>query len=278
MLGGVGANDYILGNGGTLTLDQPLSGFGTFGNCSIVLVNNSTINANVSGQTLLINPSAASTNTKVMEATNGGTLELSGVSWTNTGATITAATGSSVILNSTSITGGTLSAVGTGTINSDNVSLNTLTTSGNFIVGNNTTTTLTGTITNNGTMTLNSTGNTTELSINGNVTLAGTGSVILGGTGTTNDYILGSGGSTLTIDQPISGFGTIGNSSILLVNKSMIDSNGNGDTLVINPSGASTNAKIMEATAGGTLELEWRVVDEHGRHDHGGGGVVADSE
>jgi len=61
--------------------------------------------------------SAGTANTKTMEASNGGNLELSGSSWNNAGGTITAQTGSTVELaNSVTITGGTLTSVGTGQV------------------------------------------------------------------------------------------------------------------------------------------------------------------
>ena len=136
-------NDFIDGPGGdTLTNKETITGFGTIGNGHIFVTNNATIDANVSGTTLTVNPngSAASTNTKTMEATNGGTLQLLGASWTNTGGTISAGTGSSVVLNGTTITGGTLTTAGTGTMTSVNSTLNGLTNSGNLIIANNTNT------------------------------------------------------------------------------------------------------------------------------------------
>ena len=71
--------------------------------------------------------------------------------------------------------------MGTGTVTSINSSLTGLTTSGSLIIANNTSTTLGGTITNNGTITLDNSGNNTFLLINGAVSLKGTGSVVLGG-------------------------------------------------------------------------------------------------
>ena len=149
---------------GGFTNDETITGAGTID--SGVFINNGTINANVSGQTLLLQSFAAGTaNTKTMEASGGGTLELNGSSWNNAGGTITARTGSSVDLTgSVTITGGTLSSSGTGQVfvAANNIAnLTGLTTTGTLNVQNNGQIDASGTITNNGTITLQAAGNQT---------------------------------------------------------------------------------------------------------------------
>jgi len=144
------------------------------------------------------------------------------------------------------------------TVEDDSASIGTLTLSNagdSVTVSNNTTLTVGGNVSNNGTITLNSTGNDVELNIGASLTLSGSGSLVLGGSCTTCDYVLGASGSTLTINQGVSGYGTIGYGELVLVNNSTINANGSGDSLEIDPSAASTNTGTMEATNGGILEL-----------------------
>ncbi|MGO9169712.1 MAG: hypothetical protein ACLP56_22830, partial [Candidatus Sulfotelmatobacter sp.] len=135
----------------TLTNQSTIEGQGQIGvGTELALSNSGTINANVSGGTLLLNSNATNTNSGTLEATNGGTLELSGVSWTNTGGTITAATGSAVVLaNGVTVTGGTFSTSGSGWIYGDGATLaGTVTNTGQFEVQNGYATTVSGTINN----------------------------------------------------------------------------------------------------------------------------------
>ena len=254
-------NNYITG-GGTFTNKQTIQGAGNIGNNNLTLVNSGStaiIDANVSS-TLQINPNGGTTNTGTLEATAGGVLELSGSTVANTGGLIQAmGTNSTVELNSVSITGGTLTSSSGGVIESVDVwsgSLPTLTgvtiSSGSTVnVLNNDGLALgAGTITNNGAINLQGTGNNTELVIAGSTTLSGTGTVTMGNNA--NNIITG--GGTLTNGETIQGAGTIGNGDLTLVNNGTIDAT-LSTTLQINPNGGTTNNGTLEATSGGTLEL-----------------------
>jgi len=252
---GNGGPNFITGNAGiTLTNAETIEGVGNIGNGNLAVVNNATINANVNGATLTLQPGAASINTKTLEATNGGTLVFNSGTWTNTGGIITAATGSGVDLaNSVSITGGTLSSTGTGVIyNNANqyANLANLTIDGTYQIQNNAQTNISGTITNNGQMQINSSGNNTALYVSANATLNGTGSVVMGNGGP--NFISGASGTTLTNAETIEGAGTIGN-GITIVNNGTINSNISGGNLILEPALASINTKTLEATNGGTL-------------------------
>jgi len=260
---------YLYGTAAAvLTTSSNIVGAGTVGDGELNFVNSGTINANISGQNLLVNPdtcaSCTNTNTGTLEATGGGTLVLSGGTWTNTGGKITAAAGSIVNLeNNVSFTGGTLSTTGTGVINGvsgSNIFLTNVTNAGNFTLQNNNATEISGTLTNNGTITLDAGGNVTELYLTGNTTLSGTGTVVL--TSSDNQwsaYFNGVSGSVLTNQTTITGWGTIGNSALGITNASngIINSNISGGNIMVNPvtTLTSTNAGIMEATNGGTLTL-----------------------
>jgi hypothetical protein len=79
-------------------------------------------------------------------------------------------------------------------------------------------------INNAGTITLGSTGNFTELVLQGNVTLSGGGAVTM--TNNANNFIFGAtGADTLTNQETISGAGHIGNGQMTLVNSGTINAN-----------------------------------------------------
>ncbi|MGB8543007.1 MAG: hypothetical protein WCD49_15360 [Candidatus Acidiferrales bacterium] len=253
------ANNIITG-GGTLTNGETIQGAGNFGNGDLTLINNGTINANQT-TALNINPNGGTTNNATMEATSGGTLELSGSTIANSSGLIQATgTGSTVQLNDVSITGGTLTSSTGGVIESVNTwnSGNTPTLTGLTIstgstvdVPNNNGLNLgAGTITNNGTINLQSAANNTELVIAGSTTLSGTGSVTM----SNNTANIITGGGTLTNNETIQGAGDIGNASLTLINNGTIDAD-QPTALTINPNGGTTNTKTMEATAGATLHL-----------------------
>ena len=226
---------YINGvNGTVLTNQSTITGWGTVGDGNVEISNasNGVINSNINGGNILLNPftTAASSNAGLMEATNGGTLTMSNGSWNNTG-TIQAATGSSVVLTSNvSITGGTVESAGTGTVinaANNNVFLTGLTLAGTYDIQNNAATEINGTITNNGVINLQGTGNVTELYVTtagtGTATLAGSGSIVLGTGG--GNQLNGAGGTSLILDQNVSGVGNIGAGNLTLTNNSTINAN-----------------------------------------------------
>ena len=142
-----------------------------------------------------IAPTNTMTNSGTIEATNGATLNLM-APVINTGGLIQAVgAGSLVELQGSTITGGTLTTSGGGVIqNSGTVTLSGVTISGGstmqnsgtatlsgvtlssgitFTAVNGSSTTLMGSLTNNGTIALNSTGNYTDLILSGSIDLAG---------------------------------------------------------------------------------------------------------
>jgi hypothetical protein len=119
-------------NGNTLTnVDNTIQGAGLVGG-SITsfmnLVNQATINANVSGQTLFLD-NVNLTNTGVLEASGGGVLETNGGPINNTGGNIVATSGGEVrlfgagapgALTTGSVTGGTITANPLATVSLEN--------------------------------------------------------------------------------------------------------------------------------------------------------------
>ena len=278
-MGNSGTNRiYSQSGSDTLTLQQVIQGAGQIGVGLMGLVNQSTINSNFTGSTLTIQPNGTGvTNTGgILEATNGGVLNLVSGTFTNTGGTIQAlnsASGTSkVLVNGSVINGGTLATTGTGVIqNANSTTLNsvTFTTGSNYVNPDNTATTLIGTITNNGTIALNSGGNNTDLRLNGAVTFAGTGIISMGNSGTNRIYGA-NGNDTLTIQQIIQGAGQLGVGLTTLVNQSTVNANFAGSTLTISPNGGgfTNNGAILQATNGATLLLT-------GNYDNTGGKIRA---
>jgi hypothetical protein len=230
----------------SLTSNNSISGAGTIGGLN--LINHGTINGNISGSTLSINPTATVANagtgsvgSGLLEATSGGTLALGGGTFDNTDANFPgtiSATGTSIVdvgVTSTAATiikGGTLSTDASSQIENFNVTtLNglTLASGTRYIQPDGATTNLQGTITNGGAITLLTLGSAaTVLQLNsGDVTLSGAGSITLDGFAVAgNDPnllkiqgVAGGGGAprlTIGAGQSISGTGQIGSFSTTL--------------------------------------------------------------
>ena len=284
------ANNYIFGAASTdtLTNQETISGAGHIGNGQLTLVNSGTINSNGSAG-MTIGANGGITNTGTIEATAGSTLLLlnmgpqdSDTGITNTGGTISA-NGSTLGVQSTTITGGTVTLTGASTLQMNNSAIEggTLTNSatgtieilansntlggtinnsagGTFKIDNGAELTLlAGTYGQLGTVQENSTGNVTELQVGTsaggqNVTLSG-GSVVM--SNNANNYIFGAASTdTLTNKETISGAGHIGNGQLTLVNSGTINSNGSAG-MTIGANGGITNTGTIEATAGSTLLL-----------------------
>ncbi|MGD0567227.1 MAG: hypothetical protein ABSA78_02385, partial [Candidatus Sulfotelmatobacter sp.] len=252
-------NNYIFGQSGsdvlTVASTQTISGGGNIGDGQMVLVNNGTIDANVPAQ-LYIETSGGTTNTGTLEATSGGTLTLNGNTVTNTGAgTIVAGSGSTVNLEgSVTVKGGSLTGGGSFVVgNGGTPTLDGLTNSSTVVVVNGNSLVLEGTIVNNGQIQENSANGTTEITLNGNVTLSGSGTLVMSSNG--SNYIFGQSGSDiLTNDSTIEGGGHLGDAQMTLVNSGTIDANV-GTTLAISVSGTVDNKGTFESTSSGGLTV-----------------------
>ena len=127
----------------------------------------------------------------------------------------------------------------------------------------NTTTTLLGTIDNQGTIEqIGGNGQNGFLNIGNAVTLTGGGTVTLDTIATNggNAYIIGNGETLTNTNNTIQGTGIIGNGNLALVNSGLIDATPEGgtSTLTLNGGGV-TNTSTMEATAGGVLVIQTTV-------------------
>ncbi len=285
----------IDGNG-TTTLGSGITvqGQGNIGSAAFVggsntLINQGLISANVAAGTLNITPpgdSGSLVNTGTLQATGGGTLQLS-TNTNNTGGQITAQNGSAVVQNGVNISGGNLSTSGTGKIQATSSSANVLD-GVNF----------------NGTLDLTTIANAREqiingATINGAVNIANGGilglnsadstgnSQTIGGTAVINLNdaaarlsIDGSGSTTLGAGITVQGQGNIGQAAFVggtnvLTSNGLISANVNGGTLSITApgdSGSFINNGTLQAVGGGTLLLSTNITANAGSQIISGAG------
>ena len=124
----------------------------------------------------------------------------------------------------------------------------TISTGSTFTAQNNSTTTLQSTITNNGTLLLNSVGLNTDLVIHGTVNNTGAGAITM--SNTTANRIYGSSSSDTLVNDTsntIQGSGQIGTTQLTLNNKGLIDAN-QSSALTIGPNAAVTNTGTLRAS------------------------------
>jgi fibronectin-binding autotransporter adhesin len=206
-----------------------------------------------------IQTTGGTVNTGTLEATDGGSLVLDGNTFKNAGGTITATgTGSVVLLeNGATVIGGTLSETGGGLVETPSgqtATLNGVTILGSYEMADNSMTTLSGKITNNGTISLASAGSPTIAMIpSGGATLAGTGTLTLG-TGGPNSIEGSTGKEFFTNSSTIQGAGAI--TSVGLINNGTILAN--AGTLAIGPTVqgyAFTNNGSLIVDSGSTVNI-----------------------
>ena len=270
LLMGDNINNRIRGGAGSRLINDvthTIAGSGQLGVDAIAITNAGLIAANQVAL-LEINPNATGMiNTGTLRAANNATLQLTGSgggSFTNTGGTIEAQNGSTVrLIDGAVIAGGTLTTSGTGVITTPSggagpnaATLNGVTVSSGsrFVGAPNSATTLVGTITNNGTMTLASTGLAADFVLNGDVTLTGSGAVTL--SDSAGNRIYGGAGTSLTnaAGHTIRGSGQIGTGLNGLTNQGVILAD-QSVGLAINTSSAIVNSGTLQANSGSALTL-----------------------
>ena len=296
------AGNYIMGPsqpspGASLTNQVTIQGAGGIGyNGGIgsgnTFTNQAKINANQVTPLIITNTTGETfINAGTLEATNGGTLGLAGGTITNTGGTIHADPGSIVVLqsgptNGTTITGGTFTTTGTGTIQ-DNCCFNTSTLNGVtigtgsvFQLNANHVELWQGTITNNGSFQVIANGSNTDLDVTGAVTLTGTGTLTL--SNDANNHIMGYGqpspGASLTNQITIQGAGQLGwtdgiGSGNTFTNQATINANQSTPLILTsNTDQTFNNTGTLEATNGATLELAGGTITNTGGTIHADSG------
>ena len=288
----------VSGNGGTpiiradttgaalTNVNNTFSGTGQLGNGSLSITNQAggTVNANSSGNTLLVNTTGA-VNQGQFEATGGGILQIV-VTVNNAGGTITAGSSSQVQLsNGSDVQGGVLSSasgasffgvVGSNTGVLDGSTRGALTNAATFTISNNADAELIGLINNTGSFQVAANGNLTALSMSGVVTLTGGGSVVMtvGGNGGTPVIRQDTANSSLVnVNNTISGVGQVGNGTIAFTNQAAGVVNATGNALLINATQV-INQGLLEATANGTLQTNTLINNAGGNITATGSGAT----
>lgn len=257
-------DDVITGAASTDTLtnvDNTIIGSGELGNGEMTLINEAkgVIDAthSFSFPSMILDTGSDVANAGLIEATAGGVLSIdfSTIDNAPTGMIEATGTNSAVIVDASGVVGGTLTSTNGGAIEiagdstfDGSTPTAPITDTGSVSVLDESTLTLLGTIDNNGTITLDSTGDLTQLSIGtGSAALEGEGKVVLAATGD-NEITSVAPSDTLTnVSNTISGLGTI---SAALDNeaKGVVDATAANGSIVM--AGNITNAGLLEATTG----------------------------
>ncbi len=264
LTGTITNNGEIDATTGTLDLENAIINGGTLGGTGTIATATGNTDSTLNGVTI-------ASGSKVTAAV--GTLDLTGTI-TNKGE-IDATTGG-IDLESVTVNGGTLGGPGTiATVSGADTLNGVAIASGTTVqVTDNTALDLKGTISNGGTIALNSSGDTTQLEISGDVSLNGSGHVTL--TDDTQNAIVSDGlAAQLTNSDTISGAGKIGDTLLTLVNDGTIDATGthpltidtgmNNTATSAGPVGSLTVTNnpggILENSAGHTLQIEDNVLN-----------------
>ncbi|MCC6427714.1 MAG: hypothetical protein IT435_12950 [Phycisphaerales bacterium] len=257
--------NYIYGVTGDLKLtneDNLIAGSGNLGYNQLTLVNNATFRA-VGSSGLVVNPTDAGgcDNNNLMEAAPGGRLYLDGAGFNNVDGTIHAADTGIVFFRTASITGGQLTADGSGYFTqagNSNAVLTDVTSHAPVYIPDAHTVRFQNTFVNTDILTMQSSYyGTTFFVQNGDLTLSGGGTISLSNHGA--NYVYAATGDLKLINQDnlITGSGNFGYNQLTIVNNDTIQAAGNSG-LVVNPNdaGGVDNNALMEASPGGRLYLD----------------------
>ena len=268
--------DRIYGASGTNVLDNVnnlIEGSGQIGAGQLTLVNGAAgvIDATGANNQLVISTGSVVTNDGLIESTGAAGLALQSIVSNATG-TILAAS-STIYLNGGDVQGGLLTSTGTGVFSANGQttidgSANAVVLKGALEVATGSTMTLLGTITNEGTIGLNSVGYDSDLIVgNPTVTLTGGGTIQLTDNNTA-DRIYGASGANVldNVNNFIEGSGQIGAGQLTLVNGTagVIDATGASNQLVISTGSVVTNDGLIESTGAAGLALQSTVSNATG--------------
>lgn len=269
-IGNSGINRLVGVTGGTpqhLThaATHTIRGGGTFGADSLTLTNNGLIEASTANTMTFDLAIGANVNAGTIQAVGTGVLNFNNTEIDNTSGFIKALGTSTVNLNTALINGGQLQTDAGAAISGHLSTLRNITLTGLLRQDNIEDLIYEGTITNNGTIQVNSVNSATEVQIHANgATFTGTG-VLLGNNDTVN-YI----NDTAVLTPPllvnsathtIRGSINLGNNRVNLTNQGMIDAN---QTVPINmdlAAGVNINTGTIQGSAAGTLNINDSIID-----------------
>ncbi len=220
-------------------VDNTITGAGSLGAGQLTLRNQAAGVIDASGtNALILNTGAGgAANAGLIEATGTGGLLISGTNVNGTGGTILAGAGSSVTLQASTVTGGTLSTE----------------VAGRIIIADGSSVVTGGEIANAGTIVLESTGMTIRLTLDANTTLTGGGTISLSAN---RENAIKGANETLVltnVDNTIVGSGGLRGRKMTLVNDAagVIDADSKVALIVRTGNNTITNAGLIEATGSG---------------------------
>tara|TARA_R110000782_G_scaffold19140_9_gene52305 strand:- start:2760 stop:5918 length:3159 start_codon:yes stop_codon:yes gene_type:complete len=274
-LGGFSTRSQVLTDvGGSLTL-PPSQTIGGFGRMVVEMTNNSMISADVTGQTLFIDQCMI-TNNGTIEAINGATLDVNSSTIAQAPGGRTTADAGTVLLANTDVEDGSLESANGGTLRFDGpVSLTNVTIDGPSALNAGLSLDLFGSLTNNGTLTINTTagGAVTSLFARESLAVNGTGTLLLNGF-STRAQITTDAGVVLTLpaSQVVRGYGRI---VAAIDSNTSIAADVDGQTIFIDQSTISNSASLA-ATNGATLDVNSSMITQTpaGRLEADGGTVL----
>jgi fibronectin-binding autotransporter adhesin len=253
MTGGSGSSLKSLNSTDTLTNQQLIHGEGAI--YALSVTNQGTIQADNTSTPLSLTDQFAggtpTTNKGTLQASGGGTLQIENTV-NNTGGIIKAQNGSTVLLANGVVNGGTLTTAGTGTIQSQNGTLdgrvNTPNNTGTFIVPTPYSLSLEGTIANNGSITVDT---NSCLDLLQPTTLSGSGQLTMN----SGSCVTGS-GQTFTNQITIEGAGNVGDSNPMpIVNNGTILANSTSPLTITPDVTGFTNNGTLSVSTGSTLTI-----------------------
>ncbi len=245
--------DEATSNSTLTNVNNTIEGSGDIGDNGLSLNNQSLIDANQSSELLVDAPTI--TNTGTLEATGGGTLQIQSSSANNTNGTISTDGSASAILYNSAITGGNLTSTNGAEIVGINPSLDgvTITSGSTYLVDPNQSTSLTGDLTNDGTVLIGNAGDGSSLIVDAStVNLSGGGTITLGNAGSELTAYSGQ-SDTLVNQSTINGQGYI--YDVTFNNQGTVNADVSGGGTLYVQSAPTTNTGTLEATGGGTLEI-----------------------
>ncbi len=280
-LGGNNTSDRIYGAVTADTLDNvnnTIEGFGELGADQLTLINGTAGVIDATGANgLTLQTATTVINDGLIEATGAGVLSVESTVNDSGGGTILAAS-TVIYLNGGDIQGGLLLSTGTGQFSANGQttldgSAQAVTVQGALEVATGDTMTVLGTITNDGTIGLNSSGYDSDLIIGGTlVTLSGGGTLVLtDNNGSNRIYGSALGNELDNVNNLIEGSGQLGAGQLTLVNGAagVIDATGTSNQLVISTGTTLVNDGLIEATGAAGMALSSTV------NDSGGGTILA---
>lgn len=275
---------FTIGSGVTIRGQNGVIGQQHFnGTGGAIIANNGVISADVSGGTIDITQASVSNN-NVLEAKNGGTLQLSSNVTNGASGQLTASNNGTVRINGVTVTGGELNSATGGKIAASNSSLNAVdNVTVNGVVDLASSTSQLRSFNNlafgGGSINID---NGSVLAFTGNSSTSGNGTITFGSTGANkvavdiSNSVLTLGANTLIHGQN----GTIGQQQnhgtggANIVNNGRISADVNGGTITL-AQATVTNNNVLEAKNGGLLNIQTAVTGgANGVYSANSGGVV----